>query len=85
MRKFFGRRITKDLQKQITVLHCDDTGNKCTQTIYSSLLDMSEQERLEYITNALMQCDNDFSPEQIAATRQNIKNILNAKLIAHQK
>ena len=75
----FDRSITSGLKKRIAVFSRGDDG-KYTHRTYSSLLDMSEQERLEYIVNALMQCDNEATEEQISATRENIKNILTAKM-----
>ena len=84
MKKIFGRKVTKDLQKQISVIDCADNGT-CTRKTYNSLLEMPEQERLEYVFNAMLQCDNEITPEQIMMTRENVKNILAAKIAASQR
>ena len=58
----FLRSVNDKLQKRIGVVA--DNGN-CK--IYKSLIDMPESDRLEYVLNAISECDDDvISPEQCA-------------------
>ena len=68
----FLRSIDDKLQKHIGVIA--DNGS-CK--IYKSLIDMPESERLEYVLNAVSECDDVvISPEQFAQARAAVKSVI---------
>ena len=71
----FDRFITPNLKKRIAVFRRNPDG--CyTHKIYGSLLEMSEQERAEYIMNEFKDVDSDAIAEQVLARYNYAKAII---------